>query len=551
VKTVKTEEPKPDVNRERLDIRDGKFALLDARRESEERVRGNSYWKSHSWGFSTDNLGAAAKFRGIAVPKVERIFKRIFQEWYRLPRSFGGPKANLHLDDHQVDGIDWILTRKRSYLAHAPGAGKTAQVILAACLAEGEGQTVFVVPPALVKNWEREIWKFTEWLDVFPTIGIVGASDEQESVAWRAQFIIVPDSMLAKPWVYARLEKMKVKFLAVDEASRFKEPTAERTVALFGGRLENGQTYSGIHKKARHAVLLDGSPMPNRPIELWAPVYAMDPESIDCMNYDDFGMRYGGAKPNARGTWEYKYSSHEDELKKRLQKSFMHVVHESELDHPERLRSILVMTDDVRSREHRAWERKNPIVPLSGVRVVSSWSEDRAQGEMARFRRELGIRKVPWVAAYVRDRLEQKGESILLFAWHREVAISLFERLSGHVATEPHAAHVKHVGMVIGGTPPKYREEVFRRFQAGECKVLIMNIAAGGRGHNLPNADRVVFAEYSWTDETNKQAEKRASRRGSHNMHVRCEYVVCPDSMDEIVLNSVFTKEKRVKKVIG
>jgi SNF2 family DNA or RNA helicase len=72
-----------------------------------------------------------------------------------------------------------------------------------------------------------------------------------------------------------------------------------------------------------------------------------------------------------------------------------------------------------------------------------------------------------------------------------------------------------------------------------------------GRGHNLQRADRVIFGEFSWTDELNKQAEKRASRRGNERAFVRCEYVVAPGSIDEKVVQALFTKEKRVREIIG
>lgn len=88
--------------------------------------------------------------------------------------------------------------------------------------------------------------------------------------------------------------------------------------------------------------------------------------------------------------------------------------------------------------------------------------------------------------------------------------------------------------------------------QKGNCRLIIGNIAAMGRGHNLQRADRIVFGEFSWTDELNKQCEKRASRRGRDQAaFVRCEYIVAPNSMDEAILGSVFSKARNVKRVIG
>lgn len=485
--------------------------------------------------YETVDLRTARIYRKFADEKCERIFRKRFQEFYDLKDRFSirYVKGLKEIDPHQQRGIEWILTRKRSYLAHAPGAGKTATAIISSCFSQAQGQVLFIVPPSLTKNWEREIWKFTDWVNIFPTIGMVGTTAKRNRVAWNADFIIVPDSMLTKEWVYEELQKRKWKFIAVDEASRFKEITSERSVALFGGRV-SGRLYPGLIRDSRYVVLLDGSPMPNRPIELWGPVFAMDPESIDCMDYDDFGYRYCGAKPNAYGLWEYKYSSHEAELKEKLQKSFMQVVTESELSHPERRRSMVVMNEDVRSLEHRKWER---------LKVPDAWTfnEDQSQGEVARFRKELGIRKVPWIARHVKERLE-KDESILLFVWHREVAEQLAEAIGKEGVLS---------GIIYGGCSPVLRENMIDRFQKGLDKLLIMNIAAAGRGHNLQRADRVIFGEFSWTDETNKQAEKRASRKGSEKEFVRCEYIVCPNSMDEMVLNSVFTKEGRVRRIVG
>lgn len=524
---------------ETLKFQYGKFFLENV---SSEKLRAklsrDAYWTKigHDF-FTTTSLKAAAAFRSVSDSRTEKIFKRAFQEHYGPDKLPPLTRFRNFLDPHQIDGVTWVLGRKRSYLAHAPGAGKTAQAIIAACLAHGPGQTLFIVPPSLTLNWEREILKFTRWMNVWPSVGIVRTSREQDQlrVAWGADFVIVPDSMMLKPWVYGRLMGTRWKFIAVDEASRFKECDTARSLAFYGGS-DYGREFPGIFKDARHVVFLDGSPMPNRPIELWAPTYALHPEAIDCMSRDDFGYRYCGATPNEYGQWEYKYSSHEDELKQKLQKDFMHVVTEGELSHPERRRSMMFMDEDVRSTEQKSWEKRN----LSGI-SFSDIDEDMSNGKLAAFRRLLGVKKVPWVSHYVQNRMwSGKNESILLFAWHRDVIDGLESML----------IHEKP-GVIKGGVPASTRDRLFQEFQAGKRKLLILQIAAAGRGINLQRADRAVFAEWSWSDEQNKQCEKRTSRRGNSKLFVRCDYIVCPGSMDEPILSSVFTKQKRVKEVIG
>lgn len=476
------------------------------------------YWSHHNSVWVTTNLKAAAVFREIADDKAEETFSNAFIKRYPLPdRSLPS-----FLDKHQVSGVKWILTRSACYLAHAPGAGKTCQAIVAADLSPYLGKVVFIVPPGLTYNWKKEIEKFTGFKKC-PPIAIIKTTKEKSKVNWDAHYIIIPDSMLTKYWVCVGLRKLKIKFLAVDEASRFKTYSTSRSLML----------YNSLIGRAHHTVFMDGSPMPNRPMELWAPAYALNPEAIDCMDQTEFGFKYCGPTCNDYGQWVFNGSSREKELKERLQKDFMHVVTEDELTHPERLRSILFTSTDLRSPAHKAFEKKN-------LTKMFSLDEDDSTGEMARYRAELGNRKVPFIAQYVRERLENKNESILLFVWHREVARRLASEL-----------HEFKPGVIIGGTLEREREKVFGAFQSGSCKLIIGNIHAMGRGHNLQRADRVIFGECSWSDETNKQCEKRASRRGSKKVSVRCEYICSPNSMDELVLNSIFTKEKRTKAVIG
>lgn len=480
--------------------------------------------------YRTRYVKAARRFRERADDKARKIFEKVFVKFFPEPDV----SRLTFLDPHQLAGVRHVLTRSRSYLAHAPGAGKTAQAICAATLVDLPAPVLFIVPPGLTTNWGREIERFSELAGRPLSFTIIGRTEDQAEVDWTAEVIVCPDSMLQRNWVLERLVKMRFRLLAVDEASRFKEPTSKRSVALFGGR-SGGFSSPGLIYRARHAVLMDGSPMPNRPMELWGPTFAMAPETIDFMERHDFGLRYCGPIVNDFGQFEFRYSSNERELHEKLTKDFMHVVSESELKHPERLRSILFMSKDLRTKEEAAWEQAN----LNGI-DFGAIDDDIKNEELSAWRRKLGLRKVPWAAEYIESRLKEKNESLLVFAWHREVCEALAERLELYGAK-----------LVIGGTPNEVREKYFRDFQIGTCRIIIGNISAMGRGHNLQNADRIIFVESSWSNETNLQAEKRASRRGSTKDFVRCEYICAPNSIDELVLGSLFRKDKSVKKIIG
>lgn len=514
----------------RLSFDQGYFILDVERGIHADKPAPREWEKIDARTFRTNDLRVAKVYRAHADLKAERIFAKVFLKRYQAPDL-----SRLDfLDPHQIDGVRHILTRSRSYLAHAPGAGKTAQAICAATLTDLEAPSLFIVPPSLTANWGHEIEKVGKWLGLSPDFSTIGTSAQRDDVNWKASFIICPDSMLTASWVLEELAKIKFKFLAVDEASRFKEPLAKRTIALFGGAAQ-GFKARGLIYGPKHVVLMDGSPMPNRPMELWAPTFAMVPEAIDFMPRQDFGMRYCGPTRNDFGGFEFNHSSNEDELKEKLQKDFMHVVHENALNHPERRRSILFMSEDPRTAAHKRWDKAN----LKGL-DVGALDDDIKDTQLANWRHELGVRKVSWAVKYINERLKDKNESILVFAWHRDVCLELFASLPE-----------KTTGLVIGGTPANVREHFFKRFQDGKLNCIVGNIAAMGRGHNLQRADRVIFVEPSWCGETNIQAEKRASRRGSTKEFIRVEYICAPGSVDEIVLASIFSKDRSVKKVIG
>src|ERR1051325_8197346 len=58
---------------------------------------------------------------------------------------------------HQVEGLAFLLGRRRAILADDMGLGKTRQSIIALTEAAPAGPWLVVVPASVKRNWEREI----------------------------------------------------------------------------------------------------------------------------------------------------------------------------------------------------------------------------------------------------------------------------------------------------------------------------------------------------------------------------------------------------------
>jgi len=492
-------------------------------------------WTEHDSGIcTTTNIKEAARFRKHADAKAEMIFKKLMLR--QLPLPLGGLLSPLPLLSFQEKhGVPFILSRNRSYLAHQPGLGKSAQFICA--VNSKPGKALITCPAFLKTNWAREITKWA-YKD-FPTIAIVPTSGKQDQMNWDADYIICPDSMFNAHWVRERLGRMQFRFIGIDEAHRFKTAEASRTTVLFGGRNKKVRS-PGLIYQAEYVVALSGTPMLNRPIELWPILYAMAPETIDFMPMQDFGYRYCKPWRDHMGHVHFSGSSNEEELNKRIMGRFMQRLRKQDVlkDLPEKIREVVVVDRDPRPKDVVALDEEC----LRKLKLDKIAELPDALGEYAKLRHLNGLAKVKWASEFIKFYLDNDpDERILVFAHHRDVVDELAKALSEHAPM-----------LINGGVSQRARTEIQDIFQGrGVMGRLIMgNISAMNLGLTLTAATRVVFVEYDWTPANNEQAEDRAHRIGQHDS-VFVQYLVLPNSLDERVLQRVLEKQESIGKVIG
>ncbi len=500
-----------------------------------------SQWEMFAGGYSTRKLKEAARFRVHEDATAKRIFDKFALKDIELPTG-GFKSLDKRLMPFQRNrGIPFILGRNRTYLAHDPGLGKTAQAISAVSMKPG--RTLIVAPSFLKTNWAREI---TDWfIKDFPQIAVVPESANQAGMNWNADFIIVSDSMILRSWVRQGISKTYFRFVFVDEGHRFKNPAALRSVILLGGKRKvkksNGQDgvlkSPGFIYNSEHVSFLSGTPLLSRPMDLWTILYSMAPEVIDFMTYQEFGFKYCGPWQDEWGHYHFTGASHEEELSRRIYSSgFMQRITKKEVlkELPDKIREIVFI-----DRDSRTSQLIKADFDLQKT-IETDFERPASLGKYATIRHETGRSKVEFVARFVNEHLtENVDEQIILYGYHRDVVDNLAFRLK------------KFAPMIInGGVPNEKRLEFEDLFQSRRRRLIIGNIRAMNLGLTLTAATRVIFAEYSETPSENEQAEDRAHRIGQHDS-VYCQYLVLPNSLDEIYLNMILRKQKTIKKVIG
>ncbi len=185
--------------------------------------------------------------------------------------------------EHQIEGVRRMARMSSVILADEMGLGKSLQALTTAAVdfQKGYAAHVLIVCPAYLKwNWAAEIEEHTD----FTYTVYHGTPKQREKL--RAEFdrhiLIVGYEQLVND--FAHLRMMPWDILIVDEAHMVKEARSKRSKA--------------IHSlKVQRVFLLTGSPVLNRPNELFSLLHRCDPARF--RSYWPFVNRYcvfGGFK---------------------------------------------------------------------------------------------------------------------------------------------------------------------------------------------------------------------------------------------------------------
>lgn len=167
---------------------------------------------------------------------------------------------------HQVDAVRWGVRKPSFLLADEMGLGKSlsAATVAAVDFERGSAKNVLVVVPAFLRyNWEEELERHTRYKVMVLTgtpLYRRAAIENFSSSGYDIMVVSYETLVNDKEW----FDMMTWDIVVVDEAHYIKNPSSKRSKAVRMLRRHRG-------------FLLTGSPMLNRPDELWALLNFLDP----------------------------------------------------------------------------------------------------------------------------------------------------------------------------------------------------------------------------------------------------------------------------------
>lgn len=424
---------------------------------------------------------------------------------------------------YQKAGIAAMLRRKHVLLADEMGLGKTIQAIGLINADTSISNALIICPASLKLNWARELRK---WLVRPMSVGVANGGNLPS-----ADIIVINYDILNKH--YEALTAKEWDIIISDEAHYIKNKDSMRS------KLERSL-------KAKRRVRMTGTPIVNRPAELWALVADMEPRFS---SYWKFVRRYADARQTRYG-WDVSGASNLDELHDILRSTIMIRRKKADVlkELPPKTRRLVELDlydsslADIVTRLN-ALAEKVDLCETDDYEAAVSKLESQTEifTEISRLRHELALAKAPYVAHYVASILrEYDDRKIVVFAHHRDVVDVLMQEL---LEFNP----VK----VTGEDSISDRQQAVDKFQNDpSVRVFVGNIRAAGVGLTLTASSHVVFAELDWAPANVTQAEDRCHRVGQRD-NVLVEHVVVNGSLDARMAQLLLHKQQIIEQAVG
>lgn len=461
----------------------------------------------------------------------------------------------VELFEHQKQGIAFLKRVKKAILADEMGLGKTRQAIIAAG-EESDGTILVICPASLKINWEREIHI------VYPDdkVFVVQSGPEKDIDVEEYAWVVVN---------YDMLEKYEEQLLTLITACNIETVILDEAHYIKGRDTIRAKAALKICEKAERVYMLTGTPVMNRPVELYNMLKGIEHPLGKVKTV--FVKRYCGGqlKTMVQDTWSGKRffvdpskaypfrakknqyrvftfmddsgATRLDELREYTKDVMLRRKKEDVLDLPEKIISTQVyeLNKDQQREYDTAWEaylewlERNP----DADRDIDNIMGAQQLIELGKLKQVCSRAKVGRIVEDVENAIEQ-GQKVIIFSQYTQTIGRIANSIGKRAVT------------LTGENDSEERQKAVDTFQSDpECKVFIANIKAGGVGITLTAASIVIFADMEWSPEIHNQAMDRAHRIGQTGT-VNVYYYIAKDTIEEKIVELLSEKKEIISKLV-
>jgi SWI/SNF-related matrix-associated actin-dependent regulator of chromatin subfamily A-like protein 1 len=398
---------------------------------------------------------------------------------------------------HQEEGIRFLRERRAAALFDEQGLGKTKQLIeaVAADFAAGViGGALVICPNILKTTWAEEIEKHSTLR--YAVFGTGQKARRHAFRSLRAQFYVINyEAVAAELPALRALLRFKPMTLVLDESHRIKTPDAKVTRAVHRLRTE-----------ASKRVIMTGTPVANKPEDLWSQLFFLDDGASIGASFADFRGRYCTSSGGYVRV---------DELRQRLAAVSLRRLKEGTLSLPNKM--VVRIPVELSGTQLRMYNQmRNELMvwvrDLSGADVL-------AHGEhiLARLVRLAQLASNPSLldASYSETPAKYRALDKLLPLYLGDPTRKaiLWTSFVGHIDQLIDRYRAYHPVSIYGEMDGAARDEAIAAFKNnGDVRLMVANPAAAREGLTLTEATTALYLDRTFNLVDFLQSQDRIHR---------------------------------------
>ncbi|MFQ5639471.1 MAG: DEAD/DEAH box helicase [bacterium] len=461
--------------------------------------------------------------------KVEKAFteKALHEIKHSHQIDFSSIKADLF--PYQKEGIEFAVYREGAIIADDMGLGKTMQAIGTAVIKKeifDFKRTLVICPASLKEQWKNEIERFSNEKAVV----VEGFPHEREKIyrKSKAYFLILNYETVLRDCI--ALNKYQTDFIILDEAQRIKNYTTKTANAIKS-------------LKKNHALVITGTPIENKLIDLYSVVEFIDPYFLAPLW--EFSYQHCLFDQNLRHKITGYYNL--KELKERLQSILIRREKRSVLKQLPNISEcdVPVEMHPMQADYHASYAKgvasilsKKFITPFDMQKLMLLLSKMRMVCDSTNLvdhetNHSPKLEELKYIL-FEKLAIQNNGKKVIIFSeWVR------MNIIIGMMLRENNVGFAELSGKV----PVKHRGKLIQKFEENsDCKVFI-STEAGGSGLNLQVADTVINFELPWNPAKKNQRIGRIDRLGQESTNLTVINFITKASIEERIASGLILKQ--------
>lgn len=448
----------------------------------------------------------------------------------RATLDANGKMEKLELLPYQIEGVEFLVGRKRALLASDPGTGKTIMNIKAVdAISRGMGgrevgagvlvgtsknsnsaalDVLVLCPKSVMISWEREIKKWSDSI---------------------TNWTIINWDKLVYPNHVDRVKKKWDIIIGDESHTALKNPEAIRCRVFIDELLPF----------TKRVWLATATPASKSGLDYYPTLEVLLPSLLKKWTPYKFKVEFCNAVPCAFTPGGYKYEGFRNThiLKEIFSKvALRHKKDEVLKELPDKIYTDL-------------------YVQVSGKTVAANLELDEQYvakliqegqplpGHIAHVMQANALAKLDSAVEWIENFSE--NESLVIFAWHSITIDSI------NAALTKSASDSSLIPLVITGqTAEKKRQEYIDLFQSGKRKRIICNMVAGGLGITLTAAQTALYIEFPFSPTHWLQSQDRIHRIGTKSNHVHIIKMIGLGTVDEAIWRVLSNRVRETSEIL-